>query len=503
MSLAEDIKTPIPDFDQIAASALIEALKQRNDVTGIVAGCLSKADTFDLIGEIEDRVGEGRVQDFIDRHTVSDGDDCDEMHLRDAHTSEIADELTNRAGGGDMLARDIITDFQVHAFDFDPQGKPPRLEGGRLIIEAGALTQALEAVSAVIERRNTLPILGMARFQSSDSYFSITGTDLDIEITADWIAPGDGQAMGLCIAPHALLALVRRLAGDELVTIGPHPEALEAHVTWASGEMFLPAMPVEDFPAFTMDTDLVEARDCAGIIDALDRVRHAISTEETRYYLNGVCFSRDGGANVVVATDGHRLTAMPVNVPDALCEKRAIIPTKTVDLWRKLFRGGAYHFAVGPTRAHVAGRGLTMRSKLIDGDFPEYMRVMGATKGEHFAEFSRTALLEAAESIIPFSSERSRAIRLAGSDGRLTATVHNPDHGKITIYADDLVGDLLSASIVGLNGNYLIDALENARGERVRFRSTENPSEISGPIAVESLAPSAAGEVFMLMPLRV
>ncbi|MGH6949495.1 MAG: hypothetical protein ACREH4_01370 [Vitreimonas sp.] len=227
-----------------------------------------------------------------------------------------------------------------------------------------------------------------------------------------------------------------------------------------------------------------------------------ISTEQTRYYLNGVCFNKDAGVVTVAATDGHRLAALPVALPEALASHRTILPRKSVELVRRLFRGRNFTLTAHgkePSRMSFVAEGVTLGTKLIDGAFPEWDKVAGSARanGTERLVIERSALLHAVEAALPFSPDRSRSVSLAAENGRLTLTVYNPDAGLVTVDAGPAEGDLCTQGPIGLKGDYLIATLRQVRGDRLTLRGL-GPAN---PVVVEDESgPSAC---FILMPLRV
>lgn len=412
-----------------------------------------------------------------------------------------------------MLASDVIA--ALDGADYvnaprglaRPEGESPVLDDGVLTIQAGLLTQALTIVAAVVERRNTIPIIGCVRIEVGAGIAAFTGTDLDIEITADFIVPQcSGPSLKLCVAPHALLALARSLPADALVTIksnrseegGQHV----AVIAWSGGEATLPALPAADFPAFTCDDKhIVSWRESAGLIRTLDRLSPCISTEETRYYLQGICFNAEFGEPCATATDGHRLGSLPVNAPPEFVAHRPILPRKSVELVRRLFRDGPPLVSLHgetPNRMCFITQGLTLRTKLIDGAFPEWGVVAKkAEEGTLLLRVDRAAISAALAAVAPFSSERSRSVRLTVEGEQLTLAVENVDTGLVRAAGGAVSGTLIGEPL-GLNGNYLATVLRQLNGDQFTLRS----QDCGAPVCFES-DERAPGERFILMPLRV
>ncbi len=372
----------------------------------------------------------------------------------------------------------------------------------RLTIERSALLKALTHVQSVVERRNTIPILSNLLLTAQENGVRLTATDLDIEIAE--AAPALVERAGATSAPaHTLYEFVRRLPDGAQVKLdlaGDDPKL----IVWAGkARLQLPVLPPADFPL--MPVDALATRFEVGPAELsrlIDKTRFAISTEETRYYLNGIylhTIADAEGRTVLrgVATDGHRLALADAPAPEgAAAMPGVIVPRKTIAELRRLLdgAGGAIEVAVSEQKIRFAVGDAVLTSKLIDGSFPEYARVI--PKGNaRLLRVPNKAFAAAVDRVATVSAERSRSVKLALEDNRVTLTVNNPDAGLAT---EDLAADYSAEAMeIGFNAKYLLDVGGQIEGEEALFEFADAAS----PTLVRDGAD--AHSLYVLMPLRV
>jgi DNA polymerase III subunit beta len=371
----------------------------------------------------------------------------------------------------------------------------------RLTIERAALLKALGHVQSVVERRNTIPILSNVLIEARDGVATFAATDLDIEIVDG--AEADVERAGSVTAPaHTLYEIVRKLPDGAQVRLDMSGDDPRVTVTAGRSRFSLPVLPHTDFPAMSTggfaSSITLPRSDLARLID---RTRFAISTEETRYYLNGVYLhastSEAGVVLRAVATDGHRLaladlvwTEGPLNMPGV------IVPRKTVNELRRLLDGAEdlVTLSVSEAKIQFAFGRTTLTSKLIDGSFPDYTRVIPRGNPRHMSvrndEFSR-----AVDRVQTMAQERSKSIKLSVEADRLTLQVNNPETGAAT---EELEATYSSDPMeIGFNAKYLLDISGQVGGAEVAFEFADSAS----PTLVRDTGDPHA--VFVLMPLRV
>ncbi|HWA22448.1 MAG TPA: DNA polymerase III subunit beta [Caulobacterales bacterium] len=371
----------------------------------------------------------------------------------------------------------------------------------RFSIERAALLKALNHVQSVVERRNTIPILSNVLISAQDDGVQFTATDLDIEISES--APALVERAGATSAPaHTLYEFVRRLPDGAQVKLdlaGDDPRLL----VWAGkARLQVPILPPADFPLMPVDALATrfetKAQDLARLID---KTRFAISTEETRYYLNGIYFHTvaNGSGAVLrgVATDGYRLALADVEAPDgAQGMPGVIVPRKTIQELRRLLEDAkdAVEVAVSEQKIRFAIGDAVLTSKLIDGSFPEYARIIPKANNR-IMRIGNKEFAAAVDRVATVSAERSRSVKLALEGDRLTLTVNNPDAGLAT---EDLAADYASDPLeIGFNAKYLLDVAGQIQGEQAQFEFADSGS----PTLVRDGGDDKS--LFVLMPLRV
>jgi len=367
----------------------------------------------------------------------------------------------------------------------------------KITIERGALLKALNHVQSVVERRNTIPILANVLLSAENGQLSLTATDLDIEIVEG--VPADTASHGGTTASaHMMYDIVRKLPDGAQVEIS-HDQAT-GKVTLVAGRsrFALQSLPREDFPAAAAG-DLPYSFDLTTkeLFRLVEKTRFAISTEETRYYLNGIYLHTVDGKLRAVATDGHRLARVDMELPHGADGMPGIIvPRKTVTELLKLLEAsdGTVSVAVSDTKIRFVVGDVTLTSKLIDGTFPDYDRVI-PSENDKTMEVDGKLFAAAVDRVSTISTERSRAVKLDLDDGRVTLAVNNPDSGSATEELGvDYKGDALE---IGFNARYLLDITQQLDGAAAHFEL----SDAGSPTVVrDSDDPHA---LYVLMPMRV
>ncbi|NNF91901.1 MAG: DNA polymerase III subunit beta, partial [Boseongicola sp.] len=286
-------------------------------------------------------------------------------------------------------------------------------------IERAALLKAVAQAQSVVERRNTIPILANVLIEAEGDQVSFRATDLDIEVVDQ--APAKVERAGATtVSAVTLHEIVRKLPDGALVTITDDGAAGRMSVDAGRSNFALATLPREDFPVMASSEYEVNFAAPAPVLRRLfDKSKFAISTEETRYYLNGVYLhvADSGGAQVLrcVATDGHRLARIDADLPEgAENMPGVIVPRKTVGELRKLLEDDEAQIAVSvsETKIRFATPGITLTSKVIDGTFPDYSRVI-PTGNTRRLEVDASDFAQAVDRVATVSSERSRAVKLA------------------------------------------------------------------------------------------
>lgn len=361
----------------------------------------------------------------------------------------------------------------------------------KFTIEQKVLAQAAAMAAGVVEKRNTIPILANVKLATDDSGVIFTATDLGAEISvtkdAEVIAHG-----AVTVPADMLKSISAKLDSSKIVTV----EEKDGYVTLKSGRsnFKLNTLPAEDFPELSTGAFESEQSVSGDVLGrALDRTVRAASKEETRYYLNGVAMQFRDGIIKTIATDGHRLIVEQIagaELPDV------IIPTKAVNEIKAICAAnGTVELSVSATKIRCIGTDTVYTSKVIDGTFPDWTRVVPAWS-DSVLTVGATAMSEAAARVALVATERTRAVKLDVKSDGVQLTVRGTDGGN----ADDFVDGQWTGSdamAIGVNAAYLADVLALAdKGEiDVSISGTVNPIRIKFHESPETIA--------VVMPIRI
>ncbi|AOF90150.1 DNA polymerase III subunit beta [Sinorhizobium sp. RAC02] len=371
----------------------------------------------------------------------------------------------------------------------------------RITLERSNLLKSLNHVHRVVERRNTIPILSNVLLRSDGASLDMKATDLDLEITE--ATPAQVEQAGATTVPaHLLYDIVRKLSDGSEVALATNADGSAMTVTSGRSKFSLQCLPQSDFPDLTAGsfshTFRLKATDLKMLID---RTQFAISTEETRYYLNGIfihTIESNGQLKLrAVATDGHRLARADVEAPSGSEGMPGIIiPRKTVGELQKLVDNPDLVVTVEVSDAKIRFTigSIVLTSKLIDGTFPDYQRVI-PTGNDKELKIDCQSFAQAVDRVSTISSERGRAVKLALGEGQLTLTVNNPDSGSAT--EELAVGYDSDPLEIGFNAKYLLDITSQLSGTEAVFMLADPGS----PTLVRDLAGDDA--LYVLMPMRV
>ncbi|WP_438990630.1 DNA polymerase III subunit beta [Lentibacter sp.] len=368
-------------------------------------------------------------------------------------------------------------------------------------IERAALLKAVAQAQSVVERRNTIPILANVLIEAQDSDVRFRATDLDIEV----VDRADAQverAGATTVSAVLLHEIVRKLPDGSLVTLTDDGAKGRLTVEAGRSNFSLATLPKEDFPVMATSEYSSNFSAPAVMLRRLfDKSKFAISTEETRYYLNGVYMhisDSDGGKVLrCVATDGHRLARIDAELPPGAAEMPGVIvPRKTVGELRKLLDDDEAKIAVSvsETKIRFATPDITLTSKVIDGTFPDYTRVIpqGNTRK---LEVDAAEFAKAVDRVATVSSERSRAVKLTLGEDKLILSVNAPDSGAAEEELAVAYGD--ERLEIGFNAKYLLEIANQVDRENAvfMFNSSGDPT-----LMREGNDTSA---VYVVMPMRV
>jgi DNA polymerase III subunit beta len=368
-------------------------------------------------------------------------------------------------------------------------------------IERGTLLKAVAQAQSVVERRNTIPILANVLIEAEGSTVTFRATDLDIEVLDR--APAQVERSGSTTVSAVMLhEIVRKLPDGSLVTLSDDSAAGRLNVQAGRSHFNLATLPKEDFPVMaSSDYASNFSAPAAALRRLFDKSKFAISTEETRYYLNGVYMhvatGESGPVLRCVATDGHRLARIDAELPaGAEGMPGVIVPRKTVGELRKLLDDDDMKIAVSvsETKVRFATPDITLTSKVIDGTFPDYTRVIPQGNTRRL-EVDARDFAAAVDRVATVSSERSRAVKLSLDEDRLVLSVNAPDSGAAEEELAVAYGD--ERLDIGFNAKYLLEIASQVDRENAvfLFNSSGDPT-----LMREGNDMSA---VYVVMPMRV
>jgi len=372
----------------------------------------------------------------------------------------------------------------------------------RIVVDRTHLLKSLGRVHRVVERRNTIPILANVLIEAHEDNLRLKATDLDVEAIETSHANIE-QPGAVTVPAHLLYEIVRTLSDGAEVALTLKDETNTLIVTSGRSNFRLAGLPEKDFPQlsagnFTHKFE-IKSQDLKRLIDGS---QFAISTEETRYYLNGIYFHVITQEEEIklraVATDGHRLALIETQAPvGSETMPGIILPRKGVaELQRLVSEESDTVVTIELSNAKIRFSlgSVVLTSKVIDGTFPEYQRVI-PTENNKKLVVDRAAFSASVDRVATISSERSRAVKLALSNGQIVISVHNPDSGSAE---DELAADYHDDALeIGFNARYLLDITGQLTSSEAVFMFADAGS----PTLVRDGEQSDA--LYVLMPMRV
>ncbi|BBI21095.1 MAG: DNA polymerase III subunit beta [Pseudomonadota bacterium] len=370
-------------------------------------------------------------------------------------------------------------------------------------IERATLLRCLSHVQSVVERRNTIPILSNVLIEAEgDNSLRVMATDLDLQVIEHMDANVD-SAGSITVSAHLLFDIARKLPDGSQVSL----EAAENRMAIKAGRsrFSLPTLPRDDFPVI-VEGDLPTSFELPAktLAELIDRTRFAISTEETRYYLNGIFFHVSDDSEPVLkaaATDGHRLARFTLPRPDgAEGMPDVIVPRKAVAELRKLLEESLdgnvqIDLSASKVRFTLGGEGgVVLTSKLIDGTFPDYSRVI-PTGNDKLLKLDPKSFHEGVDRVATIATEKTRAVKMGLDKDKVTLTVTSPDNGSAT---EELPAEYGADGFeIGFNAGYLKDILNQIDADTVEIHL----ADAGAPTLIRKDENSPA--LYVLMPMRV
>jgi DNA polymerase-3 subunit beta len=357
------------------------------------------------------------------------------------------------------------------------------------------LIPALTKVGGVVERRQTLPILGNLLISAGDESVQITGTDLEVEIRVD-VAANVEEPGEVTLPARKFIDICRAVPEGAQVVVKVHGQ--RAGITAGRSRFSLSTLPASDFPLMESGGGDQTIEIEQGVLkELLEKTGFAMAHQDVRYYLNGLFLKIEPRGIIAVATDGHRMAKVEQDLELPVSgELEVILPRKTVlELNRLLeFNEEPVHIDLSERMLRVAAGDSLLTSKLVDGRYPDYQRVIPIL-ADKVATVDREALRQSLLRTSVLSSEKYKGIRLGFSADRLSLQAHNPEQEEAEEeleieYDQDPVA-------IGFNVGYLIDVLGAVDEERVEFRFTDSNS------SALLRGSGREDQTFVVMPMRL
>ncbi|AQR74315.1 DNA polymerase III subunit beta [Sphingomonas sp. LM7] len=366
-------------------------------------------------------------------------------------------------------------------------------------IERATLLRGLSHVQSVVERRNTIPILSNVLIEAqAGGTMRLMATDLDLQID-ETIAAAVDQPGAITVSAHTLFDIVRKLPEGSQVELA----AAEGRITVNAGraKFTLSTLPRDDFPMIA-EGELPTTFELPAetLKQIIDKTRFAISTEETRYYLNGIFLHVTDDAQPLLraaATDGHRLARVTVARPDgADGMPDVIVPRKCIAELRKLLDevDGSVGVSLSGSKIRFDLGQAILTSKLIDGTFPDYSRVI-PTANDKILKIDPKSFMQGVDRVSTIATEKTRAVKMALDRDKIILSVTSPENGAA---AEEVPGDYAAMPFeIGFNSRYLMDILGQIEGDLVEVHL----ADAAAPTLIRENDSSPA--LYVLMPMRV
>jgi len=370
----------------------------------------------------------------------------------------------------------------------------------KISIEKNNIFKSLSHVQSIVEKKNTIPILSNILLEAKSSSLILTATDMDISIT-EKISCTVIDEGAVTVPAHTLYDIIRKIPDENEIEFIAN-DGKKFSIRSGNSKFSLSCLPKEDFPIIDIDKlsneFLIESK---VFLKLLDKTKFAISNEETRYFLNGIYLHKkninDKDSLSLVATDGHRLAKIDQDFPKGLIDiPGVIIPKKTINELCKLLSDSNDEVTINldPNKIIFYIGSTVLISKLIDGNFPEYERVI-PKNNDNIVTLDKNMFSEAVDRVSTITSERSRAIKLRVLKNLINMTSTDLENGSAS---EDIVSEYQGEEIeIGFNSKYILEMINHLEDEKILLKFSDSMSPV---IASES---SSNNTVYVLMPMRV
>ena len=359
-----------------------------------------------------------------------------------------------------------------------------------------SVLSVLQSVAGIVERRHTLPILANVLIRKTGTQLQLTTSDLEIQIRTSAELDGDAGDFTTTVGARKLIDILRSMPSDQTVSL----ESAQNKLILKGGKsrFTLQTLPAEDFPlvqeaasfgpVFSVPQKVLKA--------LLNQVSFAMAVHDIRYYLNGILFVAEGKQLSLVATDGHRLAFSSALLDVEVPKQEVILPRKTVLEMQRLLsdKEGAIEMQFAGNQAKFSFEGMEFVTKLVEGKFPDYNRVIPKNH-KNIVTLGRVALLSSLQRTAILTSEKFKGVRLNIEPGTLRVASNNAEQEEAVDELDiDYAGDAIE---IGFNVTYLIDALSNMGQDMVKMELADSNSSALLTI------PDDAAFKYVVMPMRI
>ncbi len=364
------------------------------------------------------------------------------------------------------------------------------------------ILNALQAVAGIVERRHTLPILANVLIRKTGSEIEFTTSDLEIQVRTRASLGGDEGTFATTVGTRKLIDILRSLPGDQVVSLS----TAQSRLTLQGGKsrFTLQTLPADDFPLVNESVDFGPAFSVpqATLKGLIGQVHFAMAVHDIRYYLNGILFVAEGKTLTLVATDGHRLALAQAQLEHEMPKQEVILPRKTVLELMRLLRDtkaegeeqAPIEMRFAPNQAKFSFSGLEFVTKLVEGKFPDYNRVIPKNHKNKIT-LGRTTLLASLQRAAILTSDKFKGVRLNVEAGLMKIASSNAEQEEASEEIEiDYAGDAID---IGFNVNYLMDALANMTQDMVTVELQDSNSSALLTI------PQQGGFKYVVMPMRI
>ena len=355
---------------------------------------------------------------------------------------------------------------------------------------------ALQSVSGIVERRHTLPILANVLIRKVGAEVQLTTSDLEIQIRTTADLGGDEGSFGITVGARKLIDILRTMPGDQTVSLENNAGKLV--LKGGKSRFTLQSLPPEDFPLVQESASFGPTFSVpqSTLKSLLNQVAFAMAVHDIRYYLNGILFVAEGQKLSLVSTDGHRLAFASATLDVEVPKQEVILPRKTVlELQRLLSdKEGDIAMQFANNQAKFVFDGMEFVTKLVEGKFPDYNRVIPKNHKNHIT-LGRAPLLASLQRAAILTSEKFKGVRVNIEPGTLRIASSNAEQEEAKEELEiDYAGDSIE---IGFNVTYLMDALSNISAEMIKLELQDTNSSVLITV------PEQAGFKYVVMPMRI